>query len=113
MMPRLRYRMGDARALFDSYGRSRMLAVCGVVLTGFATIFEGFGILFILPFLQKLIYGPGSSLTIAIPQLRYVERWIGLIPEGRQILVIGGVIALSVLSREALIYGAGILKTRV
>ena len=113
MMPRLRDRVADARALFDSYGRSRMLAVCGVVLTGFATLFEGFGILFILPFLQKLIYGPGSSLTIAIPQLRYVERWIGLIPEGRQILVIGGVIALSVLSREALIYGAGILKTRV
>lgn len=113
MTARFPNRVADARALFDAYGPARPLATVGIAVTGLATLFEGFGILFILPFLQKLIHGPSSSLSIAIPQLRYVERWIDLIPEEWQVFIIGGVIALSVLSRDALIYGAGILKARV
>jgi subfamily B ATP-binding cassette protein MsbA len=109
----LRARLADVRQLYATYRPAKALAAAAIALACVATAFEGFGILFILPFLQKVIHGPGSPLTVAVPQLREVERWLGAVPAAWQMPLIGAVIATSVVAREALHYTAGLLKFRV
>jgi ABC-type multidrug transport system fused ATPase/permease subunit len=107
------HRARQAWTLLGAYPPARALAGLIVALTAVATLFEGFGIAFILPFLRKLIEGPGASLTLGVPQLRALERWAALIPEAAQIWVIGGVILAAVITREALLYAASLLRARV
>ena len=109
-MRQLGLRLTDTRALLGGYRGAVPLALLVVVLTGLATLFEGIGILLILPFLQKLIYGQAGSLNLPIAQARIVEGWINAVVGGRQLLVIGALIVASVAAREALAYAAGLLK---
>lgn len=97
-------------ALFRSYPPAVPLSVLSVLLSGIATLSEGVGIVFILPFLQKLLHGRAGTLTIPIPQAQAVENWINAVSEGSQLFVIGALIVVSIALREALAYGAGLLK---
>jgi len=111
-LPRLRAGLADVTQLYGAYPPARLLAASAVVLSGLATAFEGFGILFILPFLQKMIHGPGTPLTIAVPQLSSLGRWLALVAPEWQMPVIGATIVTSVIAREGLLYAAGLLKFR-
>jgi subfamily B ATP-binding cassette protein MsbA len=106
-------RPADLRDLYAAYRPAKALAALAVVLSGLATAFEGFGILFILPFLQKMIHGAHGPLTIAVPQLRHLERWLALVSAEWQMPVIAATIVVSVVAREGLLYAAGLLKLRV
>jgi subfamily B ATP-binding cassette protein MsbA len=108
----LRGRVADVRRLFGAWGPATPVAVAAVGLASAATAFEGFGILFILPFLQKLIHGPGGALATAVPVLRAIEARLEALPPGWQMPAIAGVIAASVVLRETLHYAAGLLKFR-
>jgi ABC-type multidrug transport system fused ATPase/permease subunit len=112
-LPQLRRAVADVKEVYAAYRPARLLAAVTVVLSGVATAFEGFGILFILPFLQKMIHEPGARLTIAVPQLYEVERWLARISPEWQMPVIGATIVISVVAREGLLYAAGLLKFRV
>lgn len=108
-------RPGVLRALGEllaAYRPAIPLSLLSVTCLGIATVLEGLGILLILPFLQKLIQGR-ATLTLPIAQGRLVEGWINAVPEGSQLVVIGALIVLSVAAREALAYGAGLLKLLV
>lgn len=100
-------------ALFRSYPLAAPLGAVSVGLSAVATVFEGFGIVFVLPFLQKLIGGPSAALSIPLAEFRFVERWINAVPEGHQLLLIGIIISVSVVARGALTYAAGLLKLHV
>jgi subfamily B ATP-binding cassette protein MsbA len=111
--PRRAGRLSALRDLFAVYRPAKALAVAAIALSGLATAFEGFGILFILPFLQKMIDGGGAALTLPVPQLAPLERWLAGVTAGAQMPAIGAVIVGSVIAREALLYVAGLLRFRV
>jgi subfamily B ATP-binding cassette protein MsbA len=106
-------RLRALRDLFGAYRPAKALAVGAVLLSGLATAFEGFGILFILPFLQKMIQGGQAALTLPVAPLAPLERWLGALTAGWQMPGIAAVIVTSVVAREALLYTAGLLKFRV
>jgi subfamily B ATP-binding cassette protein MsbA len=86
------------------------LAVSSVALSGLATLFEGAGIVLILPFLQKLIDGRALGVTLPLPRALPLEQWINGVPPGRQLVFIGGGICVSIVLRELLTYLAGLIK---
>jgi subfamily B ATP-binding cassette protein MsbA len=106
-------RLGALRQVFAAYRPAKVLGLVAVALSGLATVFEGFGILFILPFLQKMVHGGEVTLTLPVAQLAPLERWLAAVPPGRQLPVIGAVIVGSVVAREGLLYVAGLLRFRV
>ena len=106
-------RLAALRELFAAYRPATALAAVAVVLSSLATAFEGVGILFILPFLQKMIHGGEASLTLPVAQLAPVERWLEAVSSAWQMPVIGVAIVTSVIAREGLLYAAGLLKFRV
>jgi ABC-type multidrug transport system fused ATPase/permease subunit len=109
----VRSHLAASYALFRGYPRGLPLALLSVGLSAVATVFEGVGIVLILPFLQKLIQGQAGMLSIPIPQARAVEGWINAVSEGNQFFIIGALILGSIAVRETFAYAAGLLKLLV
>lgn len=107
------HHVSGARALFAAYRPALALAGLTVVVSGIATALEGLGIVFILPFLQKLIYGQAAALSLPLPFVQPLGAWLNAVAEERQLLAIGGLIVASIAGREALAYTAGLLKILV
>lgn len=105
--------LAATRQLFVSTRGAAPLGAAAVALSGIATVFEGLGIVLVLPFLQKLIHGQSAALNVSIPQLRYVDAWLNAVPENVQLLLIGALICVSILLREGLTYLAGLIKLYV
>ncbi|MBI1736468.1 MAG: ABC transporter ATP-binding protein [Candidatus Rokubacteria bacterium] len=100
-------------SLFRGLPRAWALAAAVVLMGAVTTLFEGAGILLILPFLQKLISGPGAALSVSIPQLPGIDAWLGRLPAGWQLPAIAALILAAVLFREAVAYANGILKNHL
>ena len=98
-------------SLLGGLHRAWALAALVIGLGAVTTLFEGAGIILILPFLQKLLGGPAAALTVSLPQLPRVAQSINTVDPGRQLPLIGGLILLAVAGREALAYANGLLKT--
>jgi subfamily B ATP-binding cassette protein MsbA len=103
--------MRTAVGLFGVLPRARGLAALVVLMGAVTTVFEGVGILLILPFLQKLINGPQAALGVAIPQIPVLDAWLGQLPTERQLPVIAGLILGAIVFREIVVYANGVLKT--
>ena len=99
--------------LFGALPGSWALGAAVVLMGVVTTLFEGASILLILPFLEKLINGPGTALSVSIPQLPGVDRWLGRLPASWQLPAIATLILGCALFREAVAYGNGILKNHL
>lgn len=102
----------QGRALLRVSPGTSWLAALVVTMSGVATVFEGIGIVLILPFLQKLIHGT-QSLSVSLPQLPAADRWLNAVPVSHQLYLIGGLIFLAILFRETIAYLGTLLKTRL
>lgn len=103
----------DALSLFRVRRGAFWLSGLIILLGGITTLFEGAGIILILPFLQKLIHGSQAVFAVTVPNMPRVERWINAVPVARQLPLIGALIFLAILFREAVAYLATLLKTRL
>jgi len=74
-------RLAEVRGLFAAWRPGAPLAVAAVVASAAATAFEGFGVVMLLPFLQRVLQGGPEPLTLPL-RARALEQWLnGLVYE--------------------------------
>ncbi|OGL14269.1 MAG: hypothetical protein A3F92_00570 [Candidatus Rokubacteria bacterium RIFCSPLOWO2_12_FULL_71_22] len=105
-------RVGEARRLFAAWRRGTPLAAGAVVASAVATAFEGFGVVMLLPFLQRVLQGGPEPLMLPL-RARALEQWLNGLSASAQLVTLGVLIVGSVAGREALLYAVGYLKLLV